>query len=304
MRQMTERVLASGLGSLTHRKAHMAFTRNGEQYQDFSGSPRVISSKKQSTSMNEKRKVLSHVKNDDTKSETIPSPVTAVHGLAFNFTRLPAKASASIFSSRGSLIWFAPDPDAKEDQGSSNSASLMDLQTASGSSEFRMRERISWASGLGLWRRRPNNSLSRSFSSWSMSHFRFKANVRLTFASSTSYWHFALFATQRPHEGRFPSHCRLGQSFPVPTTPGINAPSPSSADNANKPPERAFSSVEAYGLDLMPRVVLSEKRQRPGAASGNAYGPVDVCPILVAHDPCETTALLGAPQSCRRHHCP
>lgn len=173
-----------GRGSLTHRKAHMAFTRNGEQYLALSGSPRAMSSRKQSLSMNEKRKVLSQAKKDETRSDTIPSPASAVHGWAFTLTWLSASASASIFSSLGSLVPL--DPDAEGDQGRSSSASLMDLQTASGSSESRMRERMSWASGLDFCRRRPKSSRSRSFSSWRLSHFRFKADVRLTLASSTS----------------------------------------------------------------------------------------------------------------------
>lgn len=80
----------------------MAFTRNGEQYLAFSGSPTAMSSKKQSMSMKEKRKMLSQVKKEDIKSETMPSPATAVHGLALTLTRLFARASASIFSSCGS----------------------------------------------------------------------------------------------------------------------------------------------------------------------------------------------------------
>jgi hypothetical protein len=43
---------------------------------------------------------------------------------------------------------------------------------------------------------------------------------------------------------------------PVQPATEIDAPSPFSADNANKQPEQAFSSAEAYGSDLMQRIVL------------------------------------------------
>ena len=258
--------------------------------------------------------MLSHARNDETRSETVPSPASAVHGCAFTFTRLSARASASIFSSLGSL-----DPGADGAQGRSSSASLMDLQTASGSSELRMRERMSWASGLDFCRKRPKSSRSRSFSSWRVSHFRFRAEVRLTLASSTSYWQSAVFAIQRPHEGRSPSHCtkRLG-SRRGPWGCSAEVPSPSSADTACKQPRQASSWAGACGWGPSPGTSLWATLPRPGAASDNASsspgaaaGAAGSRPVLsVALDPYGAGAVrrleaaFAHPGHRRCHRCP